>query len=87
MRFHSENHVTTRTDIPIKDQGVTHRGIVVEDDVWLGSGVIVLDGVRVGTGAVVAAGSVVTRDVPPYAIVAGVPAQVIRYRKELPREA
>jgi acetyltransferase-like isoleucine patch superfamily enzyme len=87
VRFHSENHVTTRTDIPIKEQGVTHRGIIVEDDVWLGSGVIVLDGVRVGTGAVVAAGSVVTRDVPPYAVVAGVPAQVIRYRKELPQNA
>ncbi len=80
VRFHSENHVFTRTDIPIKAQGVTNEGIVVEDDVWLGSGVIVLDGVTIGRGAVVAAGSVVTRDVPPFAIVGGVPAKVIKYR-------
>ncbi len=82
VRFHSENHVTTRTDVTIKSQGVTNRGIVVEDDVWLGSGAVLLDGVRVGKGAVVAAGSVVNRDVPPYAIVGGVPAQVLKYRQE-----
>ncbi|MBX7234697.1 MAG: acyltransferase [Caldilineales bacterium] len=82
VRFHSENHVTARTDIPIKAQGVSNRGIVVEDDVWLGSGAILLDGVRVGTGAVVAAGSVVTREVPPFAVVGGSPAQVLKYRQE-----
>ena len=82
VRFHSENHVIARTDVPMKSQGVTNRGIVVEDDVWLGSGVILLDGVRVGHGAVVAAGSVVNRDVPPYAIAGGVPAQILKYRKE-----
>jgi len=82
VRFHSENHVITRTDVSIKSQGVTNRGIVVEDDVWLGSGAILLDGVRVGQGAVVAAGSVVNRDVPPYAIAGGVPAQILKYRKE-----
>lgn len=82
VRFHSENHVIERADIPIKEQGVTNQGIVVEDDVWLGSGAILLDGVRVGTGAVVAAGSVVNKDVPPFAVVGGVPARVLRYRKE-----
>ena len=82
VRFHSENHVFARTDIPIKAQGVTNEGIMVEDDVWLGSGVIVLDGVTIGRGAVVAAGSVVTKDVPPFAIVGGVPARVLRFRKE-----
>ncbi len=82
VRFHSENHVFTRTDIPIKVQGVTNEGIVVEDDVWLGSGVIVLDGVTIGRGAVVAAGSVVTKDVPRFAVVGGVPARVLRFRKE-----
>lgn len=54
--------------------------IVVEDDVWLGFRVTVLSGVTIGRGAVVAAGSVVTKDVPPYAIVGGVPAKVIKYR-------
>lgn len=53
---------------------------VIEDDVWLGYGTIVLTGVTVGRGAVVAAGSVVTRDIPPYAIAAGVPARVIGQR-------
>ncbi len=82
VRFHSENHVFQRRDVPIKEQGVTHAGIVVEDDVWLGSGVLLLDGVHVGRGAVVAAGSVVTSDVPPYAVVGGVPARLLKMRGE-----
>lgn len=49
-------------------------------DVWLGRGAMILEGVNVGTGAIVAARALVTRDVPPYAIVAGIPARVIRYR-------
>ena len=54
--------------------------IVVDDDVWFGFGAVIMSGVHIGQGAVVAAGSVVTKNVPPYAIVAGVPAKVIRYR-------
>jgi virginiamycin A acetyltransferase len=53
---------------------------VLEHDVWVGSNVTIVQGVRIGTGAIVAAGAVVTKDVPPYAIVGGVPARVIRYR-------
>jgi galactoside O-acetyltransferase len=64
----------------IRLQGETRQGIVVEDNCWVGAGSIFLDGVRVGTGSVVAAGSVVTKDVPPYAIVAGSPARVIKIR-------
>jgi acetyltransferase-like isoleucine patch superfamily enzyme len=63
-------------DSPRGDTGRT----IVEDDVWVGYGAIVLAGVRIGRGAVIAAGSVVTKDVPRYAIVAGVPAQVKKYR-------
>lgn len=55
-------------------------GVVIGNDVWLGAGAIVLRGVRIGDGAVVAAGAVVTRDVPPYTIVGGVPARVLRQR-------
>lgn len=54
--------------------------IKVDDDVWIGYGSTILSGVHIGQGAVVAAGSVVTKDVPPYAIVGGVPAKVIKYR-------
>lgn len=53
---------------------------VIGNDVWIGDGVVVVPGVRIGTGAVIGANSVVTKDVPPYAIAAGVPAAVIRYR-------
>ena len=53
---------------------------VIGDDVWVGTRAVILRGVTVGRGAIVAAGAVVTKDVPPYAIVGGVPAKVIRYR-------
>jgi virginiamycin A acetyltransferase len=56
------------------------RQIILGSDVWIGWGVTVLSGVRVGNGAIIAARAVVTKDVPPYAIVGGVPARVIRYR-------
>jgi len=74
-------HGFALTEVPIARQPLTSKGdIVIEDDVWLGVGAILLDGVTVGRGAIVAAGAVVTSDVPPFAIAAGVPAQVIGYR-------
>ena len=54
--------------------------IVIGNDVWIGSRATILEGVNIGDGVVVAAGAVVTKDVPPYAIVGGVPARIIRYR-------
>ena len=54
--------------------------IIIGDDVWIGYGAIIMSGVDIGQGAVIAAGSVVTKDVPPYAIVGGAPANVIKYR-------
>lgn len=56
------------------------RGVVIQDDVWVGTRAIMLHGVTVGRGSVVGAGAVVTKNVPPYAIVVGVPARVIRFR-------
>jgi tetrahydrodipicolinate N-acetyltransferase len=53
--------------------------VVIEDDVLIGANAVVLEGVRVGAGAVVAAGAVVVEDVPPLAVVAGVPARIIKY--------
>jgi len=62
--------------------GVTEdRPVVIEDDVWIGAGAIVLPGVTIGRGSVVAAGSVVTKSVPPDTIVAGIPAETIRSLK------
>ena len=58
------------------------KEVVIEDYVWLASRVTVLPGVHIGRGAVVASGAVVTKDVPPLAIVAGIPAKIIGYRKE-----
>jgi acetyltransferase-like isoleucine patch superfamily enzyme len=72
------DHVFDDPRRPFVEQGITAQGIVVEDDVWIGAGAIVTDGVRIGRGAVVAAGAVVTRDVCPHAVVAGVPAREVR---------
>lgn len=55
----------------------------VGNDVWIGAGCIILDGMTIGDGAIIAAGAVVTKDVPPYAIVGGVPAKIIRYRFDI----
>jgi acetyltransferase-like isoleucine patch superfamily enzyme len=76
----AENHRFEESEIPIQDQGVSRKGIVIEDDVWIGNSVIVLDGVHIGRGAVIGAGSVVTKDVPANAVVAGNPARLLRYR-------
>jgi acetyltransferase-like isoleucine patch superfamily enzyme len=72
------NHVFADPKRPFVEQGITAQGIVIEDDVWIGAGAIITDGVRIGRGAVVAAGAVVTQDVPPHTVAAGVPAQVVR---------
>lgn len=71
-------------DRPIREQPVTSRGIVLGEDVWVGANAGITDGVTVGDHAVVAMGAVVTRDVPPWAIVAGVPARIIGDRRRDP---
>lgn len=80
VQFHGGNHGFKRTDIPMKLQECTSKGIITEDDVWIGAGAIITDGVRIGEGAIVGAGAVVTKDVPPYSIVGGIPAKIIKYR-------
>ncbi len=72
------NHVFDDPAVPFVDQGITAQGIIIEDDVWLGASSIITDGVRIGRGAVVAAGAVVLADVPEHAVVAGVPARIVR---------
>jgi acetyltransferase-like isoleucine patch superfamily enzyme len=80
VSVHAENHVFDRCDVPIREQGVTRIGVRIEDDCWIGSHSVILDGVTVGKGAVVAAGSVVTHDVSPWTVMAGVPAKALRRR-------
>jgi acetyltransferase-like isoleucine patch superfamily enzyme len=75
------NHNYEAKEVAIIEQGNRSRGIVIGDDVWIGSGVRVLDGVTIGRGAVIGAGSVVTKDVPEYGVVVGVPARVLKYRQ------
>ncbi len=77
-----ENHVFADLEVPIAWQGLTSEGVVIEDDVWIGAHVTVVDGVTVGAHSVIAAGAVVTRDVPPWSVVAGVPARVLRDRRD-----
>lgn len=73
------NHRFDDPTRPFVSQGITAQGIIVEDDVWIGGGAIITDGVRIGRGSVVAAGAVVTQDVPPHTVVAGVPARIVRH--------
>ena len=77
----SSGHAFHRLDIPINQQGaLPRRPIVIGNDVWIGTRVIILPGIQVGDHAIIGAGSVVTKNVPPLAIVAGNPAKVIRFR-------
>lgn len=65
----AENHIFNNKDLSIKSQGVTQKGIVIEDDCWIGSNSIVLDGVTIGKGSVIGAGTIVTKNVPAGSIV------------------
>jgi acetyltransferase-like isoleucine patch superfamily enzyme len=74
------NHNFSNLLIPINKQGETKKGIIIEDDVWIGSGCKILDGVKIHSGAIIAAGSVVNRDVPSNSIYGGIPANFIKSR-------
>ncbi len=72
------NHGYADVTLPISLQPVTTKPVVIEDEAWIGANAVITAGVRVGKHAVVAAGSVVTKDVLPYSIVAGNPARLIK---------
>jgi len=61
-------------------EAISKGSIIVDDDVWIGYGATIMSGVRIGQGAIIAAQSIITRDVPPYTIVAGNPAKIVKYR-------
>ena len=76
-------HNYSRLDVPMCEQGEREKKITyIGNDVWLCSRCIIMQGVHIGDGSIICAGAVVTKDVPPYAICGGVPAHVIKYRKD-----
>ncbi len=78
---HPENHLFDSVEELIKEQGVKRAGISIGHNCWIGSKVSILDGVSVGDGCVIAAGAVVTKNMPAYSVIGGVPARVIKSRK------
>lgn len=81
VMIYGRYHNYQDTCIPMMDQGMAeYRPIIVDDDVWIGARAILLQGISIGKGSIIGAGAVVTRDVPPYSVVVGNPARVIRVR-------
>jgi galactoside O-acetyltransferase len=76
------NHRFDAMDLPIYKQGHDSGQIIVEDDVWLGAHVTLLPNIKIGKSSIIGAGSVVTSDIPPFSIAAGIPAKVIKRRNE-----
>ncbi len=75
-------HNTDRTDIPMISQGTrVYPPTVIDDDVWIGMRALIMPGIHIGQGAIVAAGSVVVKNVEPYAVVGGNPARLIKRRR------
>lgn len=78
--FASVGHGYDRIDIPMVQQKVNKKEIVIEDDVWIGANAVIIGGVTIGAHSIVGAGAVVTHDVEPYSVVGGTPAKLIRKR-------
>ena len=82
--IYTSNHETSDTTLSMSEQGFTNpERVTIKDDVWIGARAIILPGVTIGHGVIIAAGAVVTKDVPDWAVIGGVPAKVIKFRKNL----
>ena len=81
VHIRTKMHIFDRIDIPMIEQGEREDDIYIGNNVWIGFGAQILCGITIGDGAIVGAGAVVTKDVPSYSIVGGVPAKIIRMRK------
>lgn len=79
---YTQNHKSSDPNLPIRLQGYEPaEEVAIEDDVWIGRRVMIMPGVRIGKGSVIAAGAVVTKDVPPYSVVGGIPAKILKSRR------
>jgi maltose O-acetyltransferase len=84
--FVNQNHNFSDPDKPLQEQGYAEsEPVVIGDNTWIGTRVIILPGCRIGKNAIIGAGAVVTKDIPDYAIMAGNPARIIKFRKD-PRQ-
>ena len=81
VKIYSRNHGYSSLEVPIQLQGRIQESTTIGDDVWIGANAVILPGVSVGDHVVIGAGSIVTKDIPDYAIVGGNPAKVIKLRK------
>ena len=72
------NHNFENPGMPIRDQGITAKGIRIDDDAWIAAHAIIIDGVHIGRGSAIAVGALVTKDVPPYSLAVGSPAKIIK---------
>ena len=80
----SISHKFDDCKVPMRLQGSEpEKEVIIGDDVWIGHRVIILPGVKIGDGSIIGAGAVVTTDVPSYAVVGGIPAKLIKYRKKV----
>ncbi|HZL12387.1 MAG TPA: CatB-related O-acetyltransferase [Prolixibacteraceae bacterium] len=95
LAFHSLNNISTSPIFGSKKNATGHswtsnnsseeyKRVIVGNDVWIGTNAIILGGLKIGNGVIIGAGAIVTKDVPDYAIVVGVPAKIIKYRFEKP---
>ena len=82
VRFHAQNHIFEDTNILLREQGTSQKGIIIEDDCWIGAGSVFLDGITVGRGSVIGANTVVTKNVEPYSVVVGNPGKIIKKRND-----
>ena len=86
VHFRTMSHNYKDKNIPINKQGEFQKDIVINDVVWVGYGAQIMPGITLHKGCVVGAGAVVTKDVPEYAVVGGVPAKILKYREYVDRE-
>jgi len=80
VKIYSRNHRFSTLETPIQYQGKIQKNTSIGSDVWIGANTVILPGVQIGDHAVIGAGSIVTKDVPPYAVIGGNPAEIIKMR-------